>query len=115
MNQEIFQPVRGTESSILAQTPRKGYVYFAIDTKKIFYSDGESFLPMGGNTGVWYGLMQYAETPEPTQVEFDFSIDEIEGNQDIVDGKYNVPNLDDLIFNTPDGCFYRVKEMIYTY
>ena len=64
MNQEVFKPVRGTEASILATTPQKGYVYFAIDTRKIYYSDGESFLPMGGNTGVWYGTMEYGETPD---------------------------------------------------
>lgn len=111
MNQEVFKPVRGTEASILSTIPQKGYVYFAIDTKKIYYSDGESFLPMGGNTGVWYGKMEYAETPEEGQVDFDFSPDEIEGNENIEDGKYSIPNIDDLIFNTPDGCFYRVVEI----
>ena len=111
MNQEVFKPVRGTEASILSQTPQKGYVYFALDTKKIFYSDGESFLPMGGNTGVWYGKMIYSETPDESQKEFDFVPDQIEGNEDVTDGKYNIPNKDDLIFNTPDGCFYRVQEV----
>lgn len=111
MNSEVFKPVRGTEASILSQTPQKGYVYFALDTKKIFYSDGESFLPMGGNTGVWYGKMIYAETPDESQKEFDFVPDQIEGNEDVTDGKYNIPNKDDLIFNTPDGCFYRVQEV----
>jgi len=64
MNSEVFKPIRGTEASILSQVPQKGYVFFALDTKKIYYGDGESFLPMGGNTGVWYGKMEYAETPE---------------------------------------------------
>ena len=111
MSKEVFTPVRGTEASILSKVPQAGYVYFALDTKKIYYSDGESFLPMGGNTGVWYGKMEYAETPEESQVEFDFSPDQIEGNEDAEDGKYSLPNVDDLIFNTPDGCFYRVMEV----
>ena len=111
MNDNVFQVVRGTESTILSRTPLKGYVYFALDTKKIFYSDGEEFLPMGGNTGVWYGKMEYLETPEEGQTEFDFSPDEIEGNENAEDGKYHLPNIDDLIFNTPDGCFYRVVEI----
>jgi len=86
-------------------------VFFATDTRKIYYGDGNAFIPMGGNTGVWYGTMEYAETPEEGQVEFDFNIDEIEGNEDAQEGEYHVPNIDDLIFNTPDGCFYRVVEI----
>ena len=111
MNDNVFQVVRGTESTILSRTPLKGYVYFALDTKKIYYSDGEDFLPMGGNTGVWYGKMEYSETPQEGQTEFYFNPDEIEGNEDSEDGKYLLPNIDDLIFNTPDGCFYRVIEI----
>ena len=111
MSREVFTPVRGTEASILSRLPEKGHVYFATDTKKIYYSDGESFLPMGGNTGVWYGNMNYVETPEEGQVDFDFNPEEIEGNEDVSDGKYNLPNVNDLIFNTPDGCFYRVIEI----
>lgn len=108
MNQEVFKPVRGTEASILATIPQKGYVYFATDTRKIYYSDGESFLPMGGNTGVWYGKMEYAETPDESQVEFTFQITDLEGNSE---EEYHLPNIDDLIFNTPDGCFYRIVEI----
>jgi hypothetical protein len=64
MNDEIFKVVRGTEKNILSQIPTKGYVFFAIDTRKIYYGNGEDFLPMGGNTGVWYGTMEYGETPD---------------------------------------------------
>jgi hypothetical protein len=50
-----FRPVVGTNSQILSQDPTKGYLWFATDSKKIYYSDGKSFLSMGGNTGIYYG------------------------------------------------------------
>jgi hypothetical protein len=31
-----FIPVRGKESTILSQTPREGYIYFATDTGKMY-------------------------------------------------------------------------------
>lgn len=108
MSQEVFKVVRGNEATILQKTPMKGYVFFATDTRKIYYGDGESFLPMGGNTGVWYGTMVYAETPDESQVEFNFEVTDLENN---TEDEYSLPNIDDLIFNTPDGCFYRVIEI----
>ena len=34
-----FIPVQGTEMAILAKTPQEGHIYFATDTKKIYYPD----------------------------------------------------------------------------
>jgi len=61
-----FTPIRGTEANILASTPTKGYVWFATDTKKIYYSDGEQFISMGGNSSIFYGRMILSETPDDT-------------------------------------------------
>lgn len=104
-----FTPIRGTEAKILASTPTKGYVWFATDTKKIYYSDGEQFISMGGNSSIFYGRMILSETPDDTQTIFDFQFLEIDGNSD--DEIINTPNIDDLILNIPDGCFYRVVEV----
>ena len=109
LSTDRFTPIRGTEASILASTPTKGYVWFATDTKKIYYSDGESFISMGGNSSIFYGKMILAETPDDTQTIFDFQLLEIDGNTD--EEIMNTPNVDDLILNIPDGCFYRVVEV----
>lgn len=105
-----FQVVRGTEQAIIASCQSAngiypdGIVYFATDTRKIFYGNGTSSLtPMGGNSGIFYGMMQYSETPEEDQVNFDFYPEDIEGD--------SLPNVDDLIFNSPDKSFYRVLDV----
>ena len=95
-----FRPAFGLEKAILNSEPVQGKVYFATDTKKIYYSDGTDFLPMGGNSGIYYGNMVLEEEPDSDQTDFTFKIIDIEGNQ--------IPNIDDLILNIPDGCFYRV-------
>lgn len=106
MNQSVanrFTPIRGTESQILSSEPTKGYVWFAIDTKKIYYSNGEDFISMGGNSSIYYANMELDEEPQQGQKEFEFRFSEIDK-----DSINNIPNINDLILNIPDGCFYRV-------
>ena len=110
-NKIPFRPMRGVESKILASEPVEGYVWFATDTRKIFYSNGTDFIPMGGNSGIYYGKMVLPETPEEGQVEFNFFPEDIEGNEDVDDDNYTIPNVNDLIFNSPDNSFYRVVEI----
>lgn len=94
-----FRPVKDTEKKILASDPIEGKLYFATDTKKIYLADKEDFLPMGGNSGIYYGNMVLDYEPDSDQEDFEFKLSDIDGNQ--------VPNADDLILNI-DGCFYRV-------
>ena len=96
-----FNIIKGSEASIKACNPLKGCLWFALDTRKIYYSDGEDFISMGGNSSVFYGTLTWSEDnlPDSDQVEFDFTMADIEGNA--------TPNENDLILNT-DGCFYRV-------
>ena len=108
MSKTPFLPVRGTDASIHQQEPINGRVWFATDTRKIYYSNGESFVSMGGNSGIYYGRMQLDYTPEENEKEFDFSPDEIEGNEE---ENIIIPNVNDLIFNIPDNSFYRVLEV----
>ena len=99
---ETFRPVQGSEYNIKNSSPVDGYVYFATDTKKIFMAKEGKFLPMGGNSGIYYGSRELSDE-EKEDVElttFVFSTDDIENGE--------VPNVDDLILNIPDGCFYRV-------
>lgn len=113
MNEKLpFRPVVGSNEAILNSNPREGYVWFATDTKKIYYSDGKSFLSMGGNTGIYYGNMELTGDEDTDQDEFEFLLDDIDGNESVTDGSYKRPNIDDLILNIPDGCFYRVINVL---
>lgn len=103
---KVFRPVHCTEKKLFSETapitPIDGYLYFATDTKKIYLGKDDKFLPMGGNSGIYYGRRTPADGEADLEdTEFSFIIsEEIEGT--------NTPNADDLILNIPDGCFYRV-------
>jgi hypothetical protein len=56
-----FRPVKCTERDLDGSTPIEGYVYFTTDTKRIFCASDGAFLPMGGNSGVYYGSREFAE------------------------------------------------------
>ena len=100
-----FKPYRGLETDILAKPYSDGYVYFATDTKRIFMdANGQAKLPMGGNSGIHYGKKQHGDNVNKDQKIFDFSV-----NYDIE--KRSIPNVNDLILNIPDGCFYRVESI----
>lgn len=110
MGKISFRPVRGLEAAIMTMGYNEGYVYFAVDTKKIYVdANGQEKIPMGGNSGIYYGRMVLEETPDSGQKEFTFSIYDIEGNDD--PSSLTIPNIDDLILNIPDGCFYRVNSI----
>ena len=96
-----FNVVKGSEAAIKSCDPKQGYLWFALDTRKIYYSDGSDFISMGGNSSVFYGTLTWDpdHLPDSDQVDFDFSLSDIEGEA--------IPNINDLILNS-DGCFYRV-------
>lgn len=107
-----FRPVVGTESSILNSIPTKGYVWFAKDSKKIYYSDGDKFLPMGGNSGVFYSSADITEGDTSTdRIDFTYRILDIEGNEEVKDNNYKIPNKDDLIINDFTKALYKVKNV----
>ena len=99
MGNNRFTPARGLEKDILSREPLKGVVWFATDTKKIYYSDGKQFLSMGGNSSIFYGSKEFEQDEEDAIVIFKLK-ETIEGTQK--------PMVDDLILNIPSGCFYRV-------
>ena len=102
-----FIPIRGTENDIKQLSPIDGAVYFAYDTKKIFYghkSDEDpeiiNLIPMGGNSGVYYGNKRnIAEGSSGVT----FRVSDIE----MEDSSISL-NIHDLILNIPNGIFYRV-------
>lgn len=103
-----FIPVQGKEELIKIRYPeaKNGYVYFATDTKKIYCGKNGEYIPMGGNSGIYYGKRQLKEDEKYNEdiIDFIFIIpDDIDGDQ--------VPVVNDLILNEPDGSFYRVTKI----
>lgn len=97
-----FQPVRGYYNVINSSARVEGKVYFAIDTRKIYYDNGEKLIPMGGNSGIFYANKDASvEITSFSPEEFD--------NYDA--STFVGPSVDDLILNLKDGCFYRVTEV----
>ena len=105
MDKLSFVPVMGTEQKITAQDLRPGHVYFSTDTKRI-YMDADTRLMMGGNSGIHYGKYQPEEEISDEVTDFEFTSNDLEKPDEI-------PNVNDLILNIPDGCFYRVIEDVY--
>ena len=100
-----FHPVKGTESEIFNNyEPTEGYVYFALDTKRIFYGDEKNnqFLPMGGNSGIYFGQKEVSSGD--TIVEFVEATDLTHEKP----GEVLKLNKNDLILNA--GAFYKVLE-----
>lgn len=105
-----FRAAQGKESNIMKTEYNEGWLYFATDSKKIYLdANGIPKLPMGGNSGVYYGKLEHEDVVPEGQVEFEFTLYDIEGNDD--PSRLNIPNKDDLILNIPDGCFYRVMSI----
>lgn len=104
-----FRPVRGKDAKIQSAEYQEGYVYFATDTKKIYLDANGVRAPMGGNSGIYYGKKNFGEVDEG-QTQFTFEASDLEINDEGTN--ITIPNVDDLILNIPDGCFYRVIEII---
>lgn len=101
-----FIPARGLDANIRKQEPKAGMVWFATDTRKIYYSNGKELLLMGGSSGVFYGNFDTtAMSDNDTQFDFEPSEETIEHYDT------NKPQADDLILNLFDHCFYRVAEI----
>jgi hypothetical protein len=77
-----FRPVKCNEADLQGRTAIDGYVYFAMDSKKIFCASEGDYIPMGGNSGVYYGNRTFAEDETNTgETDFVFNADlDIEGD-----------------------------------
>ena len=99
MSNTPFRVIRGTENKISNIPYQDGCVYFASDTKKIYFDSLDKRITMGGNTGIYYGKADFTGMEGP---EFIFKIEDLEED--------NIPNVNDLILNT-EGSFYKVIEL----
>ena len=104
-----FRVMRGQEDVLLSKPQSDGTLYFALDTGKIYLDTlKDDKVPLGRNSGIYYGSRAFAEDEVNVEkIDFEFDIaTQIDGDQ--------IPNLDDLILNLPDGGFYRVIELYET-
>lgn len=97
-----FRPVKCLEKDIKERDSVKGFVYFAMDTHKIYCGiDNGEYELMGGSSGVYYGNRILTDDEKyGDQVFFNFAPTDIDGT--------DLPSIDSLILNIPDGGFYRV-------
>lgn len=101
-----FRPVKCQQSDIDGKiTPINGYLYFTLDTQKIYFGTNSEFLPMGGSSGIYYTNKTFGEEASE---DLSFAL------EDFIDGALPT-NLNDLIINVGNNearnGFYRVIEI----
>ena len=101
-NEKIkFSPIKGLEDRILASPYKEGALYFATDSRKIYLDSHEKnkiLMGGGGNSGIYYGTKTIEIESEENEI---FLLSDLENAEEL-------PNLDDLILNMPNGAFYRI-------
>ena len=100
-----FRPVRCLEDDLNKKIqPTDGYIYFTLDTQKIFYGTKDEFLPMGGNSGLFYAHKTFEDPADTMFLATDFDNEELP------------KNIDDLIINIGSNVerngFYRVVDLV---
>jgi len=99
-----FRPVRCSEEVLKTLTPIEGQVVFTTDTRKIFACFNNEYKMLGGSSGVFYGERTLTDDElYGDEIFFTFLPEQIDGD--------NLPAVDDLILNIPDGGFYRVLDV----
>lgn len=99
-----FRPVRCLEEDLTKIQPVDGFIYFTLDTQKIFYGTNNAFLPMGGNSGLFYAHKTFDDPADTMFLTSDFDNGELP------------KNIDDLIINIGNNIerngFYRVVDLV---
>lgn len=101
-----FKVIRGTEERIKEYPYVDGYVYFAVDSGRIYMdANGEEKIPVGGGNGVviHYGLIPADLEPESLNT---YSVT----YPDMFENKQTTPQKGDLILNS-DGRFLRINDV----
>lgn len=103
MSNILFTPIQGSDSQIQKIDYNEGYVYFALDTGKIYLdaNDENKILMGGGGASLLYANDTSIESlPDDTYV---LSLDTLEDASNLKEN--------DLIINSGDGSFYKVKSI----
>ena len=100
-----FIPIKGTEAEIRSiPSIQEGAIYFALDTKKIFYGSSENnlLIPMGGNSGIYFGNKNIEEDSDIIWFSDINDLEREDGDMSLFS-----LNIKDLILNK-NGSFYKV-------
>lgn len=103
MSNILFTPIQGNDSQIQKIEYNEGYVYFALDTGKIYLdaNDENKILMGGGGASLLYANDTSVDSlPDDTYV---LSLDTLEDASNLKEN--------DLIINQGDGGFYKVKSI----
>ena len=103
-----FRPVKCTQSDLDTNRIQSinGYVYFTMDTQKIYYGTGTEFISMGGSSGILYASKTFGEEDSD---DTSFAIEDFDDQK--------LPNnINDLIINVGANIkrngFYQVVEIL---
>lgn len=100
-----FRPARVLEESIPEYSSMtNGYVWFAVDSGRIYLDTATERVSVGGNgIAVLYG--EFPKDAEPDESErYNFSA------EDLAEGS-SKPHVNDLVLNS-DGTFYKIEEIL---
>ena len=101
-----FTPIRGTEAQItpIMNEYHDGYIYFMLDTGKIYVDTSGSRTLMGNNgVALFYGYdVAPQHDEEDPDTKFTLTLSDIDD--------YENCRVSDLVLNE-DGCFYRIDEL----
>ena len=103
MSNILFTPIQGNDNQIQKIEYNEGYVYFALDTGKIYLdaNDENKILMGGGGASLLYANDTSVDSlPDDTYV---LSLDTLEDASNLKEN--------DLIINQGDGGFYKVKSI----
>lgn len=102
---DVFRPVKTTEAALEERDPVNGFVYFVTDSKKIYLGTNDGYIPMGGNSGIYYGTKTLSDIDIAYPV---FNLDDIDGDQMPIPGDMIVNVGSNILYNG----FYRVTQTL---
>ena len=108
MSNTEFRPVRGTQASINALPITDGYVYYAVDTGRIFMDKGDQRISMGGGgaangSSIYFGTYGQEIKEDAETKMYNYPIDGLEDDD-------AEPRVDDMILDD-NGSLYRIKRI----
>ena len=99
-----FKVVRGTEENIQVMPYVDGFVYFAVDSGRMYLdAQGENKIPVGGGNGV---IIHYGKIPADLEPE---SLNTYSITGEMFENQQTTPQIGDLILNS-DGRFLRITD-----
>lgn len=115
-SQNAFAPYRGTEAQILAFEKRPGAVYFAYDTNKIFFDDGNNERHVMSGSGIKFVYGECADEliADPATNWVPYPRTSIAAAYTKMNKQTETYSEEDIIINH-DGTLYRIKRIDDTY